>query len=346
LGLGIGIAVSILIALVFWPRGGLFNWVRRSRNHSSRIFAEDGLKHLYKEELNHRQATLQSLGGALQVSLNRAAEVVEDLRERDLLGEVGDGIRLNEEGRRYALSIIRAHRLWEQHLAEETGVAQSEWHQQAELQEHHLSPQETNDLAARLGHPTHDPHGDPIPTADGDMRPRPGQSTATVEVGVSARIVHIEDEPDEVYAQIVAMGFYPGMIVRVIENGVQRVRLWAGGEERVLAPVVAANLSVVPLVEEEPSGETDVGTTLTAVDCGKEVEVARILPLCRWAERRRLMDLGVLPGTTVFVEMESAGGNLKAYRIRDALIALRKEQTDVIEVQIKVPSDTVVKVGA
>ncbi|MBN2506819.1 MAG: FeoA domain-containing protein [Verrucomicrobia bacterium] len=328
-----GTAVVAALCAVFWPRwGGLSRW-QRARRIRERVRVEDALKHIHKTEIAGRRPTLQSLAGSLEVNLNRAAEVVADLQHRELLELPGSEMRLSAEGRRYAVSVIRAHRLWEQHLAEQTGVAESEWHRRAERQEHFLSPEQAGRLAAQLGNPLFDPHGDPIPGADTGLAPEAATSIANIPVNGAARIVHIEDEPEAVYAQLTAAGLYPGLVVRVLEHAPQRVRLCAQGEECVLAPVVAANLSVVPVpvtVPEEPPGPR----SLSVLPLGGSARVARLSPRCRGAERRRLMDLGILPGTMVRAELGSPGGNLKAYRVRGALIALRREQSDLIQIEV------------
>ncbi len=82
--------------------------------------------------------------------------------------------RLTEPGRDYATQVVRAHRLWETYLAEETGLDESQWHARAHRREHELSRSEIDELAARIGNPTHDPHGDPIPTSEGDLPARAG----------------------------------------------------------------------------------------------------------------------------------------------------------------------------
>ena len=330
--LALGLLALAVLAVVLWPRWGLLARVARSRDFMHRVYGEDALKHVYEAEVMRRRPTLQSLAGALQVTLGRAADTVADLQNRELLDISGEEISLNPAGRRYALNIIRAHRLWEQHLAEETGVAEAEWHRQAERKEHFISPEQADQLAARLGHPPYDPHGDPIPTARGELAPREGSPLATIEAGQPALIVHIEDEPESIYAQIEALGLYPGMTVRLLESSPQRVRFWADGEEHVLAPVVAANITVKPVapaVIEEPVASEVLASLLP----GASAHVLSISPRCRGVERRRLLDLGILPGTRITAEIVSPAGNCTAYRIRDALIALRREQAGLIHVK-------------
>ncbi len=86
-----------------------------------------------------------------------------------------------------------------------------------------------------------------------------GQPLTTVAVDTPVQIVHLEDEPETVYAQLVAEGISPGMKARLLEISPRRVRFWANGDEHVLAPIVAANISVVPIpevvAETEEAGE-------------------------------------------------------------------------------------------
>jgi DtxR family Mn-dependent transcriptional regulator len=331
--LAAGGLLMFLASLLFWPRGGLVGYWQRGRRLVARVRLEDALKHIYTTELSGHLASLLSMAGALQVTLDRAAEVVENLQERGLLASTTPEMHLSVEGRSYALGVIRAHRLWEQHLAERTGVAESEWHRRAERQEHFITPEEANGLAARLGHPTHDPHGDPIPTAGGEMVDGGARELSSLVRREAGRIVHIEDEPEAVYAQIMAEGLYPGLVVRMLECTPQRIRFWANGEEHVLAPIVAGNVSVLPLTIEEAE-ELPEGQRLSGLARGARARVVRLSPRCRGSERRRLMDLGLLPGTVVMAELESPSGNCRAYRVWDALIALRREQGDMIQVVV------------
>ena len=76
-----------------------------------------------------------------------------------------DAVALTPKGRRDALALMRAHRIYEQYLAEHSGYAPSEWHERAHHMEHRLDARERERMAALLGNPLFDPHGDPIPTA-------------------------------------------------------------------------------------------------------------------------------------------------------------------------------------
>jgi DtxR family Mn-dependent transcriptional regulator len=328
------LAAALLVsiaALLFFPDRGLLPRWKRAGRMSERVLTEDALKHIHRFETHDLQPTLQSIAGALDISVNQAAHILNDLEARELVQIRAEEFGLTPAGRDYALRIIRAHRLWERYLAEETGFAEAEWHGQAEHYEHFLSEDQANALSQQLGNPTYDPHGDPIPTAAGDLQPHGGKPLTAMEVDVPLRIVHIEDEPDVVYAQLVAEGLHPGMEAWLTEISPQRVRFWAGDDEHVLAPVVAANISVLPLpepVKVEPSP----GERLSSLKPGQEGRVVNISRASRGPERRRLMDLGLVPGTVVAAEFLSPSGDPMAYRIRGALIALRREQADLINI--------------
>lgn len=323
----------LLVLIFFYPERGLMPRWRRAERLSERVQVEDALKHLQRCATHDRHPSLESLAGALGITLNRAAHIMDKLEAREMVRVQSGEYRLTPAGRDYALRIIRAHRLWEHYLAEETGFAESEWHDQAERFEHVLTPDQADALSWQLCNPTHDPHGDPIPTANGTLQHHGGAPLTAMQVDVPLRIVHIEDEPEAVYAQILAEDLHPGMQVRLTELSPQRVRFWAGGDEHLLAPVVAANISVLPLPETE-MGEVPSGPRLSGLKPGERGQVVSIAPSSRGPERRRLMDLGIVPGTTVEAEYDSPSGDPTAYRIRGTLIALRREQADQINIAL------------
>ncbi|MGD8620472.1 MAG: metal-dependent transcriptional regulator [Anaerolineales bacterium] len=324
--------VTITAALwFFFPERGLLAKWRYTRRVNSKTRREDAIKHIFDCETSGRRTSLQSLAGTLHISVDEAHTLISELEDRGLVEFEAECSVLTNSGRDLALHLLRAHRLWERYLADETGFTETEWHDQADRQEHTLTQEELDQLSARLSHPTYDPHGDPIPTAEGELGELAGTPlTAIEEIDSLLQIVHIEDEPETVYAQIVAEGLHPGMSLRLLSREPQRIRFWAGGDEHVLAPLVAANIHVIVIHDEleEVSGEK-----MNSLAIGEQAEVLALAPSLRGAERRRMMDLGLLPGTLVRAEYTSAGGDPVAYRIRGALIALRAEQAGQIIIQ-------------
>lgn len=318
--------------LLFWPQTGMFSRWQAYQRIKTRVLREDALKHIETAQLEGEAVTMNSIAGALQINLDRAVDLLTELEDSQLVTSHENNIQLTPTGQAAALHILRAHRLYERYLADQTGYAEKEWHSLAEVREHNLTPDEVEALAARLGNPSHDPHGDPIPTTSGEAVSHEGKPITELEKDQIARITHIEDEPDTVAAQIQAEGLVPGMTVRLIEMTDNRVRFWAGGEEHILAPIFAAAISVLPIKKERAAPQLQ-GEPLSALSLGQKGEVIQVSPRVRGAERRRLMDLGILPGTEITAEMTSPGGDPTAYRIRGAMIALRKEQADLIRIQ-------------
>jgi len=327
------LALILLLLILLWvglrPQHGLWWQWQRHRRRDERTRTEDALKHIHTYEMEGLQPTPATLAETMTLSDEETARLLRGMETAGLLSRQQDALSLTPQGRAAALHIIRAHRLWERYLADHTGYDAEEWHRRADISEHHLGPEATEALAARLGHPTHDPHGDPIPDADGAFVDHGGRPLTEMAPGQAGRIVHIEDEPEVVYAQLLAEGIAPGQDVRVIEQSPERVRFWANGDEHVLAPALAANIAATPLAEPPPPA----AMTLAALKPGRQGVVVRLSPQCRGPERRRFLDLGILPGTVITAEMVSPGGDPTAYRIRGALIALRREQARLIFVQ-------------
>lgn len=326
-------AALLILYILFRPVKGYFWQWQRAMRVNERIMIEDALKHLYDFEYKKMNATLQSIAGVLSISGEKTARLVARLEELQLVKSTAKGLELSDEGRSYALRMVRLHRLWERYLADSTGVPEREWHAEAELQEHKMTIKEANLLAAQMGDPRFDPHGDPIPTDDGEIPPHRGIPLTALPKGEIAEIVHIEDEPEAIFAQLVAQGLHPGMQVQMLDVSAERVHIAAEGEEVLLAPVFAANVTVYPLTEApvvELSNQTL--STLQPDESGTVVGISRA---CRGLQRRRLMDLGVVPGTVIQAEMRSAGGDPTAYKIRGATIALRKSQSDLIYIEKK-----------
>jgi DtxR family Mn-dependent transcriptional regulator len=325
--------VILFTFVLFWPRLGFFWQLQRGYRSTQRVMIEDALKHFYDLEEKGALGTLDSLSGALSISRDKAATLVERLEGFNLLQTRGHGFKLKSEGRSYALRIIRVHRLWEKYLAEETGLPETDWHHEAEILEHQTTQDQAEEMAAYMGNPPYDPHGDPIPTAGGELPPRRGKPLTDLPEDELAIIVHLEDEPDVLYKQLVALGLHPGKKIIITEKSPERIVFIADGEEIILAPVVATNVTVEPLPkEQEMEGPYE---TLDSLKIGESAKVVGISKACRGLQRRRLMDLGIVPGTEVSAEMKSASGDPTGYAIRGATIALRNQQASMIFIDRK-----------
>lgn len=320
------------VAVVGWPRHGLWARVREAGRLASRARREDALKHILKCEANGQEATVLSVAGALRLRDHAAAALLRELEVHGLISFAEGRLTLRPAGRELGLHVVRAHRLWESHLAEETGVAEARWHHLAERQEHLLSPGQAEELAARLGHPLHDPHGDAIPDAGARLPADAGRSLNTIAVDQPFTIAHIEDEPETVYAQLLRLGLRAGMRGFLLAKSAEGLRLWAEGREFTLAPSLAQHCSVVPLPETS-SARLRAERCLHELPPGTQGRVLGLAPGCRGAERRRLLDLGFVPGSVVVPSLLSPAGDPTAYLVRGTLIALRREQARFIRVE-------------
>ena len=144
---------AALLLAIFWPGRGVIARGRRNRELDRRVQLEDALKHLHNHEARGQTCTLASVGGALEISSTRAVALVTRMQNAGLARLADGRILLTSEGTRYALEVIRAHRLWERYLADETGVDPLEWHVRAEQQEHELTREDADALAARWATP-------------------------------------------------------------------------------------------------------------------------------------------------------------------------------------------------
>jgi DtxR family Mn-dependent transcriptional regulator len=329
-GMLIVVLVIASLTALFWPRMGLITLAGRFRDMAKKEQIEHALKHLQHCEYAGLSATFESLAGTLRVSRQRAIDLAEKLESAALVTTLSGRLELTSAGRREALRVIRIHRLWEKYFADQSGLDETLWHDEADRREHKTSADEMQRLAAELGHPRFDPHGAPIPTVAGDLPESRGSALSNLEPGERGRIVHIEDEPRATYEQLVAQGLTVGASLRVLERTPQRIRLDVDGEDQLVAPVVAGHVSV-ELIESslEPIGSDRLSHLLP----GMKGRVVGLLPSCRGVQRSRLLDLGLLSGTVVEAELQGLGGDPRAFRIRGALIALREGQSKLVQIE-------------
>jgi DtxR family Mn-dependent transcriptional regulator len=323
---------ALLIGSVrLWPRLGLLALWRRHGETRQRALAEDALKHLHASAWRQRTATLQSLAGALHLSLRAALPLIRQMETQGWVSARAAGLSLTPEGERLAIEIIRAHRLWERYLADEARMPLADIHAEAERREHNRASGAVQALDAALGYPATDPHGDPIPTAEGQLADAPTRPLTDWPINTPARLAHLEDEPPIIYSQIVAEGLRLGMVVRVIEANAQRLVLSDGERVHTLAPIVAANVFVIPDGVEAQASETK---TLIALRPGQRARVRALAESLQGLTRRRLLDLGLTPGVSISVELPSMFNDPVAYRVRGTLVALRREQAEQVLIEI------------
>ena len=208
---------------------------------------EDYVKAVYTLESRDETVSTNALAERLGV---RPGSVSGMLRKLTGLGlvvhEPYRGVRLTEHGRRVALEVIRHHRLLELYLVESLGMSWDEVHAEAEVLEHVISEELEELIAAKLGNPTLDPHGDPIPSRDLTIAPDDSRSLYELEPGEHGTFVRVSDADPAMLRFLAERGIAPGAGVEVIErqpfDGPLYVRV--GDEVHVLGAVLARAMHV------------------------------------------------------------------------------------------------------
>ena len=180
---------------------------------------EDYAKAIYALERRGGAVSTNSLAERLNVTPASASGMVKRLGELGLVEhEPYRGVSLTEDGRRVALEVMRHHRLLELYLVETLGVPWDRVHQEAEVLEHVLSEELEELIAAKLGDPTHDPHGDPIPTRELTIEEGSTQTLQSLEPGARGTFVRISDSDPEMLRFLADRGIAPGDSLEVVEK--------------------------------------------------------------------------------------------------------------------------------
>ncbi len=208
---------------------------------------EDYLKRIYQlREEGADVATLQ-LAEELGFSGPSVTNMIKRLHELRLVEHRPyHGVRLTPAGERVALEVVRHHRLLELYLAETLGYAWDEVHEEAERLEHHVSDELEARMDSVLGYPTHDPHGDPIPSATGHMPEVSSLRLTDLAPGEPAIVVRVSDRDPEQLRFLGGLGLRPGVTVTLVErlpfDGPLRIEF--DGVEHVIGLPLAANVNV------------------------------------------------------------------------------------------------------
>lgn len=320
------IAILLILGAIFIPKQLK---LRHEAQHREEI--EDALKLLLDREQQGRHASPESLAGSMALSIKAVLRIIATMETQGLIEHHGIELHLTPEGERWAIHVVRAHRLLERYLADEARLPLEKVHAEAHRREHGMTPAEIDAMDAALGYPSRDPHGDPIPNRDGVIAEAEGVPLTAWKADTPARIVHLEDEPEMAFAQILAEGLRLGQKIRILASNPERYLLSDGEAEYKLAPSVAANVYVAPLPE----------SVLALVDAipldelahAQKAEIIALDEACQGFTRRRFLDLGLTPGTMIYPELKNSFRDPRGYRVRGTLIALRREQANQIWVK-------------
>jgi DtxR family transcriptional regulator, Mn-dependent transcriptional regulator len=199
---------------------------------------EDYVKVIYSfTEWQDKPITSSQLAQRLGVANSSVSEMVRKLKDQGLVDHKPySAITLTADGIRLALSMVRRHRLIETYLVQELGYRWDEVHDEAELLEHAVSDTFIERMASKLGNPLRDPHGDPIPAADGTVQMPHAHRMSELDEGHQGRITRISDDNPELLRYLAAQEIDLDADVEVVGRkpfgGALVVRIGSGGTRR------------------------------------------------------------------------------------------------------------------
>jgi DtxR family transcriptional regulator, Mn-dependent transcriptional regulator len=212
---------------------------------------EDYLKAIYGLSGHGGSASTSSIAEALDVQPASVTGMIKRMAEAELLEHVPyRGVQLTDLGEREALGVLRRHRIIESYLCERLGYPWDDVHDEAERLEHAASDELVERMAAALEHPSHDPHGAPIPTRHGEIEATDRETLADAIPGTRVRIRAVRDEDATELRSMEAGGLVPGATVRIqpAQDVAGAVSLIVGdgdGPERSVARALARRIFVI-----------------------------------------------------------------------------------------------------
>ena len=211
---------------------------------------QDYAKAIYSLQRRSREpVSTSALADRLGVSAASSSAMLKRLESLGLVKrEPYRGVVLTGAGDRVALAVIRHHRLLELYLAEALGMSWDRVHEEAEVLEHAISPELSNLIAEKLGNPTHDPHGDPIPSASGEIEEEQTRSLAELDDGEQGVLTRVSDADPEMLRYLSDRGIERGTKIEFVRRepfgGPLTVR--AGGREHALGEQLVRAMRIAP----------------------------------------------------------------------------------------------------
>ncbi len=223
---------------------------------------QDYLKHVYALQQEAGRAMTQALAARLDVKPSSVTAMIKRLADDEggpyVRHTPYHGVELTPRGEATALEMVRRHRLLEVFLAEQLGVPWDQVHAEAERLEHAISEDVVERIAAKLGQPTRDPHGDPIPRRDGTVDPPPGVPLDALPVGAEATVARVPDGDPALLQYLDALGLVPGarLTLEEIAPYGDTLTLRVGKVSRTIGRTIARRVTADPAVPVSPSVPT------------------------------------------------------------------------------------------
>ena len=194
-------------------------------------------------------ANQQRIADALGVTISGVSKMLRTMQRADLIYySPYHPVTLTERGTKIALEVIRHHRLLELYLMKSLGFGWESVHREADRLEHYISEELEDRMEAALGYPAFDPHGDPIPSRNGQMPSFSRQSLASCELGTTAVISRVTDEDEELLKYLADKGIRPGTSVKLLERepfgGSLVVQVGDASDPERLSPYAACHVFI------------------------------------------------------------------------------------------------------
>lgn len=210
---------------------------------------EDYLKAIYKLQETGGPVSKSGIAANLGVSAASVTNMIKKLAELNLVRhESYRGVELTPQGERAALEIVRHHRLLETYLREVMGYQWEEMHDEAEQLEHHISEEFESKIDEMLGFPTHDPHGHPIPSLDGNIELPSTTRLSDTSPGQSMTVHHVGDANPDMLTYLEEIGLMPKARLTVLEKAPfdGPVTVEINKRREVIGNRVAGDIFVIP----------------------------------------------------------------------------------------------------
>lgn len=220
---------------------------------------EDYLKRIFAaaESSGDRLVGLGELAQALNVTAGTVTTMMKHLSDAGLVEyQPRTGVSLTESGRREALDVVRRHRLIELFLVEILGLDWSHVHDEAEVLEHAMSDRVLERIDELLGHPTLDPHGDPIPGPDGELPEPRGRPLSEITGPCELEVLRVEHEEHGFLDFLKSTGLTPGARVKLVARNAAAGTITVGTDESATTISVQAARKIRVLIADAQPGES------------------------------------------------------------------------------------------
>jgi len=300
--------------------------------------SEDIIKFLYKQDKEKKETNFHKVQLFSKLEYKKLSKILDELLREKKIKYDQDNIKLTIDGEKEAKNLIEKHRALEKILFDDTSIEIEEIHSVAEREEH------KNIEYKESSYDCIDPHGDIITGEEIEYYSLNTIAQNTQNLNQIFKIVHIEDEPKEVYKEIVELDLAPSYYIKIKNITFKEIEILTDkGKIIKINHILGSNIHLVYLAEEECKyikehfskieKNIDKISTLDKLKISEEGKIIGLSFYIRGEERRRLLELGLTKNSKIKpIYNNMLGEDPRVYKIKNTMIALRKEQAKKIYV--------------